>query len=164
MSYNRTGDPLSAGYRPLDDTTNNYRGLADPVVTNSPRASDAEVLAATGSVRNLGDPLGSGSSLRAVNQTGTARMTSPRMERMENGSSMRLADTGSSVRLNIPTNQFELDAADGLTSSTFDLRDTIHGLDTREGLKDDDKVEVHALMSEGHDFDSVCRLARRLCF
>lgn len=67
------------------------------------------------------------------------------------------ADIGSSTRLNIPTNQFEIDARDGFTSSNFDLSENIDNEDERAGLEDSHKLEVTALMSEGRDFDTVCR-------
>lgn len=67
-------------------------------------------------------------------------------------------DNSSSTQLVIPISQFERDAAEGLTSSNFDLGENISANDTRDGLRDDDKQTVRNLMSEGHDFDAVCSL------
>jgi hypothetical protein len=69
-------------------------------------------------------------------------------------------DSSSSSHLVVPMNQFELDAADGFTSSNFDLLENIRNQDQRDGLDDSDKHRVRNLMSEGHDFDNVCRCLR----
>lgn len=65
-------------------------------------------------------------------------------------------ENSSSTQLVIPISQFERDAADGFTSSNFDLGENILANDTRDGLRDDEKQTVRDLMSEGHDFDAVC--------
>lgn len=66
-------------------------------------------------------------------------------------------ENDSNSYLVIPINQFERDAAEGFTSNNFDLSENINSDDVRDGLHEGDKERVRSLMSEGHDFDDVCK-------